>query len=384
MKDNIGSSKAKIPYWYLISEFGQHIDGGIRRDSIWPTIAALKLTLLNKTPCIVSHYSDINNVEDYFSGDGLNLLFESIAIIIENYIIGQNIYNNIEPLFNKQYKNMINFILSEWERMIDFLPNINLLKEPNTCTKITDFALNKNIIDINFLNNFLVWPKFNELPKNIQNNLSGKPLLKYDKLAFYLEEDINRKKAYILSNNTGSGKPPKKEQLQSWIQEQQNIFNKAPILNPPITFNMKLSDFPQTDSGNYHITTAKNIIYLYDKWEDLFNSIIKAYPRLKNKLINKYDFNKPVFLYLSNTIKPGRLFGDPFTGQLSAFSTIFGKFDINNRLVIAYFPHQNFSQVLNSHGKFTKNKGMTLYTELTDLIIFNEGVAVNLKGEEIL
>ena len=37
-----GSAHLRIPYWYFISEFGQHSDGGIRRDSPWPTIAALK------------------------------------------------------------------------------------------------------------------------------------------------------------------------------------------------------------------------------------------------------------------------------------------------------------------------------------------------------
>ena len=279
---------------------------------------------------------------------------------------------------------MIDFVLSEWERMIDFLPSIELMKREDTSKKIACYALNRNELDKSFINQFLVWPKFSELPLSIQKSQSGKSLLKYDKLAFLLEKDVDNKKAYNLSNNAGSGKPPKKGQLLSWINEQKSLFDKAPKITPPITFNMKLSDFPKTESGNYHITTAKNIIYLYDKWEDLYKSIITAYPRLTEKLSNKYENDQPVFLYLSNTIKPGRLFGDPFTGQLSAFSTIFGKFDIHNRLVIAYFPHQNFSQVLNSNGTFTKNKGMTLYTELTDLIIFNEGVAINLKGEEIL
>lgn len=53
-------------------------------------------------------------------------------------------------------------------------------------------------------------------------------------------------------------------------------------------------------------------------------------------------------------------------------------------MVVVYFPHQTFSQVLKPDGQFAKNKGMTLMTELTDLIIFNEGVAVSLKNEEII
>lgn len=198
-----------------------------------------------------------------------------------------------------------------------------------------------------------------------------------------LEQDVTNKKAYNLSDNAGSGKPPEKAKLMSWIKEQENLHLAAPKVSPEINFNMSIDDFPRTQNGNYHITTAKNIIYLYDKWEDLYSSIVEAYPRLKNRL-NHIDKNRPAFLYLSNSIKSGRLFGDPFTGQLSAFSTIFGKFDQTPRVVISYYPHQNFSQVLKPNGKFVKNKGMTLLTELTDYIIFNEGVAVSLKDEEIL
>ena len=66
------------------------------------------------------------------------------------------------------------------------------------------------------------------------------------------------------------------------------------------------------------------------------------------------------------------------------FQPFFGKFDNEPRIVIAYYPHQTFSQVLRADGEFAKNKGMTLMTELTDLIIFNEGVAVSLKGKEII
>ena len=29
-----GSARFRIPYWYLISEYGLHRDGGVRRDSI--------------------------------------------------------------------------------------------------------------------------------------------------------------------------------------------------------------------------------------------------------------------------------------------------------------------------------------------------------------
>ena len=124
--------------------------------------------------------------------------------------------------------------------------------------------------------------------------------------------------------------------------------------------------------------TSKNIVYLYDYWHDLKKAIEKAYPRLINKLTDIPD-DKPVFIYISNSLKPGRLFGDPFTGQLSAYSTCFGKFDPKDRAVVAYFPHQVHTQVFGANGKMNKNKGLTFYKELTDYLIFNAGVAVSLK-----
>ena len=99
--------------------------------------------------------------------------------------------------------------------------------------------------------------------------------------------------------------------------------------------------------------------------------------------LKKKDKDMPVFVYVSNSIKPGRLFGDPFTGQLAAYSTAFGKFDPSSRMVVAYFPHQVHTQAL-QNGVASTNKGMTLMTELTDYIIFHAGVAVNLGKKEVL
>ena len=131
------------------------------------------------------------------------------------------------------------------------------------------------------------------------------------------------------------------------------------------------------------MTTSKNIVYLYDRWEDLRHAIETAYPRLRGKLTGIPD-DKPAFMYVSNSLKPGRLFGDPFTGQLSAYSTCFGKFDTRDRAVIVYFPHQVHTQAFGKNGRLAQNKGITLYKELTDYLLFNAGVAVSLKRGEVL
>lgn len=381
-----GCAHLKIPYWYFVSEYGEHVDGGIRRDNIWPSIAAIKLTMINRIPCIVLHYSDIDNIEDYNAGKGLGLLFSTLSTIIDNCVQSNDLFYGTNELIIKQYQEMLDFISSQWNNVIDFIPSLELLNKRSTAQVIADFAFNiVSIDDLSFKRNILAWPLTTNVPKEILNQQNGKPLIKYDKLAELLEMDVSSNKCYILSNNAGSGKPTSEDKIKGWIEEQKKLFVEkasSKIVNS-VKFNMKIEDFPRTDNGNIHITTSKNIVYLYDKWSDLRSAIEKAYPRLKNKL-NKIPDNAPVFLYVSNSLKPGRLFGDPYTGQLSAYSTCFGKFDQDKRFVIVYFPHQVYTQAFNSKGEIIKNKGTTLYKELTDYLIFNEGIVVSLKDQEII
>lgn len=378
-----GSSKFQIPYWYLLSEFGVHRDGGVRRNSIWPTAAALKLTILQKTPCIVLQYSDLNNPEDYDTGNGLELLFSSLYKILINHSNNLPLFHEMENLIKVQYQDMLNFLLSQWSNMIDYLPNEDLLALPSTSTHLTEFALDSPKANLDKLKGFLEWPKISNLPVHIKEKQKARELLKHDDLSYLMQLDIEHGKAYRLSNNSGSGRPPKAVDIQRWISQQMVLFNRSPKLDPEAKFTMKLSDFPDTGSnkGTRHITTAKDIIYLYDSWHDLKSTIVRAYPRLDGKLEDPFG-DIPVFLYVSNSLKPGRLFGDPYTGQLSAFSTIFGKFDVAKRMVVVYFPHQSHTQaILNNVA--SENKGMTLMTELTDYIIFHGGVAVSLNEGRI-
>lgn len=379
-----GSAHLRIPYWYFVSEYGEHIDGGVRRDNIWPSIAAIKLSIIKKTPCVVLHYSDIDNVEDYNSGNGLGLLFSSLAHIIDNYIEDREELVGLEELLTQQYMEMLTFISSQWENVIDFIPSKNLLLRNDTASAIAHFALNEEKeADRLLQNKILVWPLTDGVPADVLEHQKGKDLIKYDALAALLEQDITDNKCYILSNNAGSGKPTKKEKIEGWIADQKELFSKSGRLDPPAIFSMDIDDFPETNNGNIHVTTSKNIVYLYDKWLDLKQAIETAYPRLRGKL-NDIPDDKPAFMYVSNSLKPGRLFGDPFTGQLSAYSTCFGKFDLRDRAVIVYFPHQVHTQAFGRNGRIAKNKGTTLYKELTDYLLFNAGVAVSLRNEEVL
>lgn len=377
-----GSARLKIPYWYLISEFGVHRDGGIRRDSIWPTIAAIKLSVIRKTPCVVLHYSDIDNPENYNVGSGVNLLFTSLFRILANHIKGERPLHNLENVLEKQYQEMLKFVLSQWQNIIDFLPSEDVLSDPETAKYLAEIATG-NDANAHIISSLLVWPTINNVPKNVRDGWTGKELLKHDPLCYLMENDISDGKAYYLSNNAGSGRPPSTKQLDSWIAQQSQLFERAEELSPPVTFEMKLEDFPDTGSGENrrHLTTAKNIVYLYDSWNTYVDTVIKAYPRLTTHL-KKKEKDMPVFVYVSNSIKPGRLFGDPFTGQLSAYSTAFGKFDTSPRMVVAYFPHQVHVQAI-QNGIASENKGMTLMTELTDYILFYGGIAVKLNSKEV-
>lgn len=378
-----GSARFGIPYWYLISEFGVHRDGGVRRDSIWPTIAAIKLSILKKTPCLVLHYSDIDNPEDYNSGTGVNLLFKSLFQILTNHLFGKDHYADLHKLLTGQYTEMLNFVLSQWENIIDFLPSEKLVKDPDTAHILAEIVTG-NTANKKRISGLLEWPIISGVPMNVRDKWVKKDLLKYDPLCARMEQDIEDGKAYYLSDNAGSGKPPATAEVKDWIKQQKQLFNKTENLTPPAVFSMKIDDFPDTGTGKdrRHLTTAKNIVYLYDSWNAYVDTVTKAYPRLKAHL-KKKDKDMPVFVYVSNSIAPGRLFGDPFTGQLAAYSTAFGKFDPSPRMVVAYFPHQVHTQAL-QNGIARDNKGMTLMTELTDYIIFHAGVAVNLSKKEVL
>ena len=377
-----GSLRFGIPYWYLVSEYGMHIDGGARRDSIWPTIAGIKLSIFKRTPCVVVHYSDIENLEDYQAGKGLDMLFRSITTMLKSYSDNQPILANMEPLLKEQYEDMLHFLVSQWSNIVDFLPSLDEIQNDNTAEWIAEFAINSPDADIKKLKDFLHWPLIEGLPKSIRDNLTGKSLMKYDVLCEHFENDVSAHRAYTLSNNAGSGKPRTTSEIRGYIQGQKRKFNSVG-LTPPASFSLRIEDFPFTNAKktHHHTTTAKNIVYLYDRWSDFIESVYLSYPRLRGKL-SFIDSNTPVFVYISNSIKLGRVFGDPFTGQIAAYATAFGKFDQQKRKVVAYFPHQVHNQVFDKNG--ATNKGITLMSELTDLIIFHGGVAVDLQNGTIL
>lgn len=374
-----GSLRSKIPFWYLLGEFGMHVDGGVRRDSIWPSILAIKLSCIYHTPCLVLHYSDAEHPEDYLFGDGVKSLYKSLALQIEIFF-GLKSADDLLPILKEQYKHMLTFINNQWDRVVDFVPQAPLLVEEKTAEIIAEMATTAKEADGAFQELFN-WSTTDTLPRNIYDAITPGGFIKQDVFIKQLELLVKVKKAYNLSGNAGS-RPQDTSDLKDWIAQQKKLFNSNTV--PDVAFSMNIDDFPISKTGLHHITTAKNVFYLVDKSNDLFSSLSSAYFRLTGK-INSQE-NQPVFLYISNSMKPGRIFGDPFTGQLSAFANIFSKNLVGDktRLSVAYYPHQVHTQLFDQDMKFRKNKGITIMRELLDYAVFHGGVLVNLKTGEII
>ena len=105
----------------------------------------------------------------------------------------------------------------------------------------------------------------------------------------------------------------------------------------------------------------------------------KAFPRLRQKIqVN----NASALVYISNSVKPGRIFGDPYTGQISSYAVSFGALS-HKRKVVCYFPHQSIAQAANNlHNP--NNKGLRILRELTDLLVFGGGYAIKTKTLEVI
>jgi hypothetical protein len=375
-----GSARVLIPFWYLISEFGMHVDGGVRTDSIWPTILSLKLSCTKRNPSIVLHYADIDNPENYDMGEGMKELFFALAKEIKIWV-GVEDEKTIQPLLERQYSQMLDFIKRQWKNILEYLPGEDELNDPSTAKRIAEFVVSEDEKSVISFKEFLTWGKTSTLPKKYFENIKPGGYIKKDKFVTELEKIVESKKAYNLSRNAGS-KPQPVDDVKRWITQQKSLFS-ANITNAQ--FDLKIEDFPSSPTGLLHVTTAKNVLYLCDNWKDVYKALVTVYPRLSS-LENNFKEDDAVLVYISNSMTPGRIFGDPFTGQLSAFSNIFARNLIGEkeRVVLTYYPHQVHTQMFDKSSHLKKNKGITILKELADLAIFHSGVAVDFKDSKIV
>ena len=374
-----GSSRSSIPFWYLLSEFGMHVDGGVRRDSIWPTVLALKLSSIKRTPSVVLHYSDHESPEGYSAGQGYSELFKVIHayVLVWAGLVEESI---LTPILMGQYQHMLNFVNTQWPSITSFIPGLDEVNQ-NTAGDFAAYVAKGSQTNLHFLH-YLNWGKTGEIPRDVYLGIRPSGTIKYDNLIAELESLVSLKHAYNLASGAGS-KPQPRANVVTWIEQQKRMFETGNTTDAQ--FNLNIEDFPVSPTGNIHVTTAKNVYYLADSWVEVRESINRAYPRLSNKWRDEFN-DDPVLLFICNSLKPGRIFGDPFTGQLSAYSNIFARNlgGEKTRLVVAYYPHQSHTQLFNTSGALRTNKGIVIMRELLDIAIFLGGVAIDFATMRVL
>jgi hypothetical protein len=372
-----GAGTMKVPFWYLLSQFGTHIDEGTRQASPWPALMAIALTATFRTPNIVLLYSSEASPEDYTAGEGMVQLFRMLAKMLENYSTKEKLLAGLDEELNEQFASMLRFVGNTYPNVTDFLPNAEVLSEPDTASRLAGIASGSDGDKTAFP--MLDWPSFKDLPEAFRKSQAPASFIKTDSFLFRMEAGRGTGHAYTLSHNSGS-RPQPEAALRLWIDEQHRLHASAQRLTPPADLTLRIEDFPESKSGLRHVTTAKNILYIVDSVDFVFDSLTQVFPRLTGKLPALSE--RAAIVYVSNSVKPGRIFGDPYTGQFAAFSWIFGGPADAPRVRIAYFPHH-------SHGvlkpeRTSRNKGQLLFLSRADYLVFQSGAMYSVKEKRWL
>jgi len=120
------SAIQQIPFVYLISEYGMHIDGGARRSSIWPSYLALKLSSQYQVPSLTLLYGDATHPEDYAVGPGVSDLAAVSYLIVRDWL-GDDVKREKEAIFARIFQEMGQFIQSHASEIAPNLPGRSLL-----------------------------------------------------------------------------------------------------------------------------------------------------------------------------------------------------------------------------------------------------------------
>jgi len=222
-----------------------------------------------------------------------------------------------------------------------------------------------------------VWP----LAKDLAKPQRGQQLYKDDPFLRCVESLVDNRRAWLpIVGKTKRTEPEPK--LAAWLVKQRDKMQSVEKLNhwsKNVTINVK--EFPLAPNSKRIIATAKSILYLIDSTNDLVECIGAAFGQnAKTESAGILDVSIPAVVFISNSVESGgRAFsGDPFTGQVSAFSRIFCS-DImgeKERNFVPYYPHQLYTQFFNKNGKKVANKGANILQSLADLIITAKGVLI--------
>ena len=371
-----GAARAKIPFGFLLGEFGQHLDGNSRRDSIWATLQALKLTLIEATCSIVAHYGERDSPDAYHLGTGRTAIFRLVALLTEQHF-GENVASEVHKLLIVLYQEMLDFVQSQRAKITNFLPGSELLVLGGVADlfaqrsqgSATDPALAP----------FGQWPLAAATPSGVWRDSANIGFRVPDLFLEEIHRLIDRRRAYTLTNRSGS-KPQPREDIARNIERQRTLYGSDRNL-PNAQFGLHLGLFPASSESLHHVSTSLRTNYLIDSIEELFGAANLGFPRRANlAAIDRDAPDMPAFLFVCNSLTPGRMFGDPYTGQLAQLAPIFCR-DVTgrrNRAFVAYYPHQSHTQL--THAWDTTNKGIQILTECVDYAIFHSGVIVDVKN----
>jgi hypothetical protein len=131
------AAKNKIPFVYLISEYGLHKNGGVRRSSIWPVYLALKLSSQYCVPSLTLFYGSSTSPENYSVGNGLPMLTELSHIYILEWL-GYDMREKKKQLLKTIFKDMCTFIQTQTEEIAAFLPGKDILND-----ELIDFLIGR-------------------------------------------------------------------------------------------------------------------------------------------------------------------------------------------------------------------------------------------------
>ncbi|MBW2972758.1 hypothetical protein KY346_00015 [Candidatus Woesearchaeota archaeon] len=226
------------------------------------------------------------------------------------------------------------------------------------------------------------WP----LAKDISSAEPG--IYKEDIFLREINKLVNEKKAACPISG-GTRRTESYDKVDNWIKEQnKHLKIVSKTLKSKRTPNLDKSHFPKsnTGKGTLTITTSKNQLFLIDSARDFikcFDSSFRINDEIKN-LVGK----KPLLLFEIDSLESGgRAFsGDPFTGQIAAFSKVYccNLENIQDKTFIIYYPHQIYSQFFNNNGKIKQNKGTKVISANVDLVITNNGIVLDPKTWRVL
>jgi len=226
------------------------------------------------------------------------------------------------------------------------------------------------------------WPMAKDMPS------SAVGMYKSDKFLVEVNKLVEQKKAACPISG-GTRRTELKSRVESWIEEQMDHYNsvsKKPSLKKDVSLDV--SQFPKSETGTdtLTITTSKTQLFLIDSSYDLISCYESVYG--KKEILRRLLGDNPLLLFEVDSLESGgRAFsGDPFTGQMAAFSKVYCTDLENNkeRKFIIYYPHQLHTQFFSSGGILKDNKGTKVIAGNVDLVITNNGVLINPKDWSVL